>query len=365
VLVLPVNSDSSLLSVGEYEIALRGGSGLNGNYDVVLGVGVLRVNPCALSSGDFSVTLPVVSGYDGLSRGATVLPSSGVVGIGEYAVYYRLLSSVATSATSVRPVDAGSYEVLVSAVSGLNYRSVSNLILDTLEIPKGTLSTLSVTFNSSTMSLVLPEGIGGLGEIAYKFAGSAVIPTAVGSYAVTVDVTEGSNFYGISDWSVGNYVINETYHRILIDPGYLSLIDVSPESSVVSGGGFQFTVTPLSSDIEIEVLGIDGVGVVDRRLDGSYIVTISEVLSDISIQIEARSTASANVGLSSVSVRVWSAGNELHIESDHVSDARIYSLSGVLVESVSLSPGYPSVVRLSHGFYAISIEGRSYKVFIR
>jgi hypothetical protein len=103
---------------------------------------------------------------------------------------------------------------------------------------------------------------------------------------------------------------------------------------------------------------------IERRLDGSYTVTISEVLSDLSIVIEARSTPSANVGLPS-SIRVWSAGKELHIESDHVGVARIYSLGGVLVEVVSLSPVYPSVVRLPVGFYAISIEGRSYKVFIR
>jgi hypothetical protein len=138
---------------------------------------------------------------------------------------------------------------------------------------------------------------------------------------------------------------------------------------VVSGGEFQFTVSPVSADIELEVV-LDPVSDVpgssiERRVDGSYVVTIPSVEADLSILINARSTPSANAELSASSARVWSSGSELHLLSTRVSEARIYSLSGILVQTIPLQPSLPSHLYLPHGIYVITLEDKSYKVFLR
>jgi hypothetical protein len=333
-----------------------------GNYAVTLGSNTLSVTRRTPVLSDFVVTYSDLT-YNGSPHVADVSVASGVVGMGEYTVLYRPLGSPAgTRFVLESPVDAGSYEVEVVSDRGVNY-NYATLILDTMLIMKGTLSADLFAFDPASslpLEISLSPYVSGVGAITVRYDGEVGLPVLPGEYAITIDVSAGSNYDSVVGLSLGSYVLGS--YRITIPSSPLAITDKEGTYEVVAGGDFQFTVTP-EFGTELEILTSDAsvIPVVESQVDGSYIVTLSGIHSDVSIVIGVRT---GSVSLPS-SVRVWSAGNELHIESDHVGDARIYSLSGVLVESVSLSPGYPSVVRLGVGFYAISIEGRSYKVFIR
>jgi len=57
------------------------------------------------------------------------------------------------------------------------------------------------------ISVAAAQGVVGLGTITVKYNGSTTVPTNVGTYAVTVDVAEGTNFVAASGIALGEYKI--------------------------------------------------------------------------------------------------------------------------------------------------------------
>ncbi len=63
-------------------------------------------------------------------------------------------------------------------------------------------------------------------------------------------------------------------------------------------------------------------------------------------------------------IRVWTYAHMLHIESDRVARADIYTSAGMLVKRIDLAKGLTSEP-LNAGMYIIAIEGKRFKVFVK
>jgi hypothetical protein len=65
------------------------------------------------------------------------------------------------------------------------------------------------------------------------------------------------------------------------------------------------------------------------------------------------------------STRVWSSGNDLHIEAAGSGQVQIYALTGALVKTLAVSAGENvERITLPKGIYIVRLEGKSYKIRI-
>ena len=134
---------NSHTSAGNYTLIIDG----QGNYTGTASVGwkITKVDP---KLADFGVS-PVLSAaqtYDGAHKTVTVVPKSGVNGMGTVKVYYEATAGITYPKSETAPTDVGTYKVTASVAAGSNYNA-KDIDVGTLTINQATGGTLAA-YNS-------------------------------------------------------------------------------------------------------------------------------------------------------------------------------------------------------------------------
>lgn len=138
---------------------------------------------------------------------------------------------------------------------------------------------------------------------------------------------------------------------------------------VPSTQNFTFTIKPTGSNagkIPVVTTGRttvpDSEGVTYEELaDGTWLVTILRVQTPINLSI---SFTVGNTDIESSS-SVWASGGQLYVNASTNGNASVYSITGALVKTITLSAGETASESLSTGFYVVTVNGKAYKVTIK
>jgi hypothetical protein len=123
-----------------------------------------------------------------------------------------------TTATYITPkateaMNGYRYRCIVRSNYGLPSTSnfakltVGELIVPTAEILTYNISPTIYNGSPQGIGIAAAPGITGLGAITVKYNDLTIVPTKAGTYAITADIAEGSNYAEATGISLGNYII--------------------------------------------------------------------------------------------------------------------------------------------------------------
>ncbi|MDR1223484.1 MAG: MBG domain-containing protein [Tannerella sp.] len=262
-------------------LTVSGGNGITASSDVSF-----TVNKAIPAVTDLAFDLTPVP-YDGSPRSLTVTAGTGITGLGDnITVYY--------DGDPAAPTGAGPYPVTVDIEEGLNYAAVNglslggNFVIDQIDPTDAELSfTLTpVTYDGKPhpLTVTVDPGITGLGKItAIKYNGSATVPTAAGTYAVTVDISAGTAYAAIFNLPVGSFTIDPA------EPT-LDVLDFELGDIPCSGTPYPVTVTVLKD--------IEGLGeIIAIKYNGSAVVPVDPGEYTVTVDLAAGANYAAVTGL--------------------------------------------------------------------
>ena len=147
--------------------------------------------------------------YTGEEQEIEVTAKEGINGIGTITVKY--------DDSNNKPKDAKVYTVTVDIAEGTNYSSAQSIELGTFEITKKAPSKEDLKFDLTSkeytgveqeVEVTAEEGIEGLGKtITVKYDGDTKKPVNAGTYAITVDIDEGTNYSSVEGLELGDFTI--------------------------------------------------------------------------------------------------------------------------------------------------------------
>ena len=132
------NSDKAT-NVGSTTLTIQG----KGNYTGTAATTwkITAIDP-VLANLDVTPTLPAAQAYDGAHKTVTVVPKSGVNGMGTVKVYYEATAGITYPKSETAPTDVGTYKVTASVAAGSNYNA-KDIDVGTLTINQATGGTLA------------------------------------------------------------------------------------------------------------------------------------------------------------------------------------------------------------------------------
>lgn len=135
------NSDKAT-NVGSTTLTIRG----KGNYagTATTTWKITAIDP-VLANFDVTPALSTAQTYDGAHKTVTVVPKSGVNGMGTVKVYYEATADITYPKSETAPTDVGTYKVTASVAAGSNYNA-KDIDVGTLTINQATGGTL-VAYN--------------------------------------------------------------------------------------------------------------------------------------------------------------------------------------------------------------------------
>ena len=127
------NSDKAT-NVGSTTLTIQG----KGNYTGTAATTwkITAIDP-VLANFDVTPTLPAAQAYDGAHKTVTVVPKSGVTGMGTVKVYYEATTGITYPKSETAPTDVGTYKVTASVAAGSNYNA-KDIDVGTLTINQAT-----------------------------------------------------------------------------------------------------------------------------------------------------------------------------------------------------------------------------------
>ena len=127
------NSDKAT-NVGSTTLTIQG----KGNYTGTAATTwkITAIDP-VLANFDVTPTLPAAQAYDGAHKTVTVVPKSGVNGMGTVKVYYEATTGITYPKSETAPTDVGTYKVTASVAAGSNYNA-KDIDVGTLTINQAT-----------------------------------------------------------------------------------------------------------------------------------------------------------------------------------------------------------------------------------
>ncbi|MDR0349282.1 MAG: InlB B-repeat-containing protein [Tannerella sp.] len=138
---------------------------------------------------------------------------------------------------------------------------------------------------------------------------------------------------------------------------------------VQSHSNFVFTITPrpnhsldsLSVKTGIPLRDKEGV-ILEHNEDGSVTVIILQVTEPLRLTITGITQPVANE--EAMETKVWSYGNHLYVQTCKDTEMRIHTSTGALCKHLQIEAGNTAVI-LPQGIYAVTLNGKIYKVVIR
>ena len=134
-----VGSSDKATNVGSTPLTIQG----KGNYAGTAATTwkITAIDP-VLANFDVTPTLPAAQTYDGAHKTVTVVPKSGVNGMGTVKVYYEATAGITYPKSETAPTDVGTYMVTASVAAGSNYNA-KEIDVGTLTINQATGGTLA------------------------------------------------------------------------------------------------------------------------------------------------------------------------------------------------------------------------------
>ena len=132
------NSDKAT-NVGSTTLTIQGKGNYTGTATTTWEI--TSIDP-VLANFDVTPTLPAAQTYDGAHKTVTVVPKSGVNGMGTVKVYYEATAGITYPKSETAPTDVGTYKVTASVAAGSNYNA-KDIDVGTLTINQATGGTLA------------------------------------------------------------------------------------------------------------------------------------------------------------------------------------------------------------------------------
>jgi hypothetical protein len=227
----------------------------------------------------------------------------------------------------------------------------------------------SVVGNGQPQSVTVISTVSGVGAVTVKYDGVANPPAEPGTYTVTVDIAESTNYAAVTGLELGTFTIYTPpilRHRITLRPAPGLTTTPSDGTYYVTAGAnfvFRLTLDVPSADgtppqVQTSRTGIPD-GSSDFRItsdaDGSYTVVVFAVNQDIEITL---STPTDNAPVAAGDLTLGTAPGTLVIANSRPDAAtlRVYTPAGTLVRLTTVPPG---TTRLSvpPGIYIVSVGG--------
>jgi len=180
-----------------------------GDFTAVSGLsaGTLKIEKANPTAVDFNINGIGSFYYDGSPKAVTVTPQTGKSD-GAITVKYN--------GSSTAPSAAGTYTVTFDVAASTNFNAASGFSAGTLEVKKATPTiadfnisgTGTFTYDGSPNIVIITSKEGkSNGVINVKYNGSEIAPLAVGTYIVTFDVADTTNYNAVSGLSAGTLTI--------------------------------------------------------------------------------------------------------------------------------------------------------------
>ena len=171
---------------------------------------ITAIDP-VLANFDVTPTLPTAQTYDGAHKTVTVVPKSGVNGMGTVKVYYEATAGITYSKSETAPTDVGTYKVTASVAAGSNYNA-KDIDVGTLTINQATGGTLAAynfqqKYTDLTAKTITPDYSGLPAGQTWTY--SVPTPTTSGTAAVTgtsIGADTGVLFYTLTAGAKDNTV---------------------------------------------------------------------------------------------------------------------------------------------------------------
>jgi len=198
-------------AVGTYTVTFDVAVTTTYNAATGLSADNLTVTKATPKATDYTITGPEDDEYDGTAKAVTIEPKTGK-SAGNRTIYYKGISPTTYEKSQTAPTNAGTYEVTFDVAAKGDWNKAEGLEAGELEIDKATPVASDYTFgnqsqtaNSVTaVTITAKTGKSGGTVSNIKYAGSATIPQAAGTYAVTFDVAAATNWYAKTGLSAGN-----------------------------------------------------------------------------------------------------------------------------------------------------------------
>ena len=280
-------STTAPTNAGSYTVTVTISAGTN--YTAIttpgLTLGTYTIGKKMPTASDLTFT-PSSNVYNGNPQGVTVNVAGGLSGFGS-------VSATMYNGSTTVPTNVGTYSITVNVVAGTNYDAITSLYLGTYQITQKTpiasdfvFTPSSTIYNGSPQPITVTtaSGIVGLGAVtAIMYNGSTTVPTNVGTYTITVNVTAGINYNAATSLSLGTYQITS---KTLLASDFT----FTPSSNVYNGSPQAVTVTAAS--------GMVGLGTVTAIMyNGSTTIPDNVGTYTITINVSAGSNYAAATAL--------------------------------------------------------------------
>ena len=257
---------NSHTSAGNYTLFIDG----QGNYTGTASIGweITKVDP---KLADFSVS-PVLSAaqtYDGAHKTVTVVPKSGVNGMGTVKVYYEATAGITYPKSETAPTDVGTYKVTASVAAGSNYNA-KDIDVGTLTINQATGGTLAAynfqqKYTDLTAKTITPDYSDLPAGQTWTY--STPTPTTSGTAAVTdtsIGADTGVLSYTLTDGAKDNTVkwtvtISSHNYADFTKEVTLTLTDKDDQAALTLTGG---TTVVYGQTLQLGTTGGNGTGAV-------------------------------------------------------------------------------------------------------
>lgn len=268
------------------------------NFEAYSGAGyenyTLDVSTIELTEGVAITAKPVTVVVDAAERPygqanpsfTGALKEGSALAVGEdYDVLNMQYSSTATEASPV-----GTYEVTGTSdnhnynvtVEGTNKLTVTKAEPTGADFVLSGNDTISYDANTHAVTVKAKTDIVGMGDITVKYNGKSELPKNAGTYQISIDVAEGTNYAAKANIEIGSFVIEK------IAPSAADFAFTAPANLVFNGKAKYAQVVPAA--------GIEGMG-------------------NISVKYNGETTAPSAIGTYTVTVAVAAGSNYLAAES--------------------------------------------------
>jgi hypothetical protein len=202
------------------------------------------------------------------------------------------------------------------------------------------------------------------------------IPTSSGLYKFTVKVvSNGGEFADVTkelEIVIATHVGNSSIARLVTIPVIPGAITVPEAGShiIPSGSDFSILLTPVDELYKMlrpqvksnRILVADAEGIiVTPNGDGTYTILIKGIREAVDLTVDfTQATGTVD------DTKLWSAGNRLYIHAVHSGEARVYSVTGVLVKGLTVVADETYSTTLPAGIYLVVLDnGKVYKVVLK
>lgn len=259
------NSDKAT-NVGSTTLTIRG----KGNYagTATTTWKITAIDP-VLANFDVTPALSTAQTYDGAHKTVTVVPKSGVNGMGTVKVYYEATADITYPKSETAPTDVGTYKVTASVAAGSNYNA-KDIDVGTLTINQATGGTL-VAYNFQqkytdlTAKTITPDYSDLPAGQTWTY--STPTPTTSGTAAVTdtsIGADTGVLSYTLTDGAKDNTVkwtvtISSHNYADFTKEVTLTLTDKDDQAALTLTGG---TTVVYGETLQLGTTGGSGTGAV-------------------------------------------------------------------------------------------------------